>query len=152
MQISYNKLWKVLIDRGMSTAELRKKADFAPNTLTKLKQNQPVALTLLLKICSVLDTDIGHIMSFVQEENKETKDVPKNSLEYFNISKALSMEFSSVYHVNTKTDEYVKYESEPGEELKIVSSGSQFFKKFNDYILIQKTKNIPCCSLKKKTC
>ncbi len=134
MQISYNKLWKVLIDRGMSTAELRKKADFAPNTLTKLKQNQPVALTLLLKICSVLDTDIGHIMSFVQEENKETKDVPKNSLEYFNISKALSMEFSSVYHVNTKTDEYVKYESEPGEELKIVSSGSQFFKEFNDYI------------------
>ena len=134
MQISYNKLWKILIDRGMSTAELRKKADFAPNTLTKLKQNQPVALTLLLKICSVLDTDIGHIMSFVQEEDKETKAVPKNSLEYFNISKALSMEFSSVYHVNTKTDEYVKYESEPGEELKIVSSGSQFFKKFNDYI------------------
>ena len=65
MQISYNKLWKVLIDNGMTSAELRKRAGFAPNTLTKLKQNQPVALTLLLKICEVLDTDIGNIMSFV---------------------------------------------------------------------------------------
>ena len=134
MQVSYNKLWKILIDRGMSTAELRKKADFAPNTLTKLKQNQPVALTLLAKICAVLNTDIGHIMSFVPEEIKEEKVVSKNSLDYFNISKALSMEFSSVYHVNTNTDEYVKYESDPGKELKIASSGSGFFKKFNDYI------------------
>ena len=121
MQVSYNKLWKILIDRGMSTAELRKKADFAPNTLTKLKQNQPVALTLLAKICAVLNTDIGHIMSFVPEEIKEEKVVSKNSLDYFNISKALSMEFSSVYHVNTNTDEYVKYESDPGKELKNIT-------------------------------
>ena len=135
MQISYNKLWKLLIDRGMSTAELRKKADFAPNTLTKLKQNQPVALTVLQKICAVLNTDIGHVVSFVPKETSaEEKIFSENNLEYFNISKALSIDFSYVYHVNPNTNEFVKYESQPTKEIKPVSNGTDFFEKYKNFI------------------
>ena len=44
MAISYNKLWKILIDRKMSNAELRKAAGLAPNTMTKLRRDEPVAM------------------------------------------------------------------------------------------------------------
>lgn len=44
MAISYNKLWKLLIDKKMTQAELRKAADIAPNTMTKLRRDEPVNL------------------------------------------------------------------------------------------------------------
>lgn len=130
MQISYNKLWKTLIDHGMSAAELRKKADFAPNTLTKLKQNQPVALTLLLKICEILETDIDSVVSFVPETKMSEEERKENILEFSNISKALSSDFVFVYHVNLETDEFVEYRSDtenPSGEMKPNRSGKHFF-------------------------
>ena len=42
MAISYNKLWKLLIDKKMSQSELRKAANIAPNTMTKLRRDEPV--------------------------------------------------------------------------------------------------------------
>lgn len=65
MAISYNKLWKLLIDKKMSQSELRKAADIAPNTMTKLRRDEPVSLTILGRACEVLDCDIGDIMEFV---------------------------------------------------------------------------------------
>lgn len=44
MAISYNKLWKKLIDKKMSAADLRKKADIAPNTMTRMKKDQEVTI------------------------------------------------------------------------------------------------------------
>ena len=44
MAVSYNKLWKLLVDKKMSKADLRKAAEIAPNTMTKLRRDEPVTL------------------------------------------------------------------------------------------------------------
>lgn len=67
MAISYNKLWKLLVDRKMSKADLRKAAGIAPNTMTRLRRDEEVTLTVLNKICTTLNVDIGDIMEFVEE-------------------------------------------------------------------------------------
>ena len=67
MAISYNKLWKLLIDKKMSKADLRKAADIAPNTMTRLRRDEEVTLTVLNKICKTLEVDIGDIMEFLPE-------------------------------------------------------------------------------------
>ena len=65
MAISYNKLWKLLVDKKMSKADLRKAAGIAPNTMTRLPRDEEVTLTVLYKICKTLDVDIGDIMEFL---------------------------------------------------------------------------------------
>lgn len=65
MAISYNKLWKLLIDRKMSTADLRRAAGIAPNTMTKLRRDEEVSLTVLNKVCTALGVNIGEIMEFL---------------------------------------------------------------------------------------
>lgn len=67
MAVSYNKLWKLLIDEKMSKADLRKVADIAPNTMTKLRRDEPVTLAILGKICNALSCDYGDIMTYVPE-------------------------------------------------------------------------------------
>ena len=67
MAVSYNKLWKLLIDRKMSKADLRKAADIAPNTMTKLRRDEPVTLAILGKICNALECDYGDIMTYVPD-------------------------------------------------------------------------------------
>lgn len=69
MTISYNKLWKLLIDKKMSAADLRKEVGFAPNTLTRLKKDEEVSLAVLNKICSTLNVDIGDIMEFLPDKS-----------------------------------------------------------------------------------
>ncbi len=64
MAISYNKLWKLLIDKKMTAADLRKQADIAPNTLTRMKKDQEVTMQVLERICDVLDTDFGEIVEY----------------------------------------------------------------------------------------
>ena len=73
MAISYNKLWKQLIDKKMSTADLRKKADIAPNTLTRMKKDQEVTVQVLEKICKVLDSDFGEIIEYISDEKEKAK-------------------------------------------------------------------------------
>lgn len=67
MAISYKKLWKLLIDKDMTAVELRRITGIAPNTMTKLRRDEEVTLTVLNKICSALDADIGDIMEFIPE-------------------------------------------------------------------------------------
>lgn len=55
MAVSYNRLWKLLVDRKMSKADLRKQAAIAPNTMTKLRRDEEVTLGVLGKICKTLD-------------------------------------------------------------------------------------------------
>ena len=69
MAVSYNKLWKLLVDKKMSKADLRKKSDIAPNTMTKLRRDEAVNLAILGRICKILECDIGDIMEFIEEEN-----------------------------------------------------------------------------------
>ena len=68
MVIPYNKLWKLLVDKKMSKADLRKAAGIAPNTMTRLRRDEEVTLTVLHKICSTLEVDIGDIMEFLPDE------------------------------------------------------------------------------------
>ena len=65
MAISYNKLWKLLIDKKMSKADLRRAAGIAPNTLTKLNRDEEVSMTVLIKVCRALNVDIGEIMELL---------------------------------------------------------------------------------------
>ena len=67
MAISYNGLWKLLIDRRMSKADLRRQAEIAPNTMTKLRRNEEVTLGVLGKICKTLDVDYGDIMEYMRD-------------------------------------------------------------------------------------
>lgn len=67
MALSYNKMWKLLIDKKMSQSELRKAADIAPNTMTKLRRDEAVNLAILGRICNVLDCDFGDIMQYIKD-------------------------------------------------------------------------------------
>ena len=67
MAISYNKLWKLLIDRKMSKADLRRAAGIAPNTMTKLNRYEEVTLETLGKICAVLGVNIGDIIDLLPQ-------------------------------------------------------------------------------------
>lgn len=68
MAISYKKLWKLLIDKDMSAVQLREKTGIAPNTMTKLRRDEEVSMTVLVKICKALDANIGDIMDLIPEE------------------------------------------------------------------------------------
>ena len=67
MAVSYNRLWKLLIDKNMSDAEMRRAADIAPNTVTRMKKDQEVTMSVLEKICAVLDADFGDIVEYVKD-------------------------------------------------------------------------------------
>lgn len=66
--ISYKKLWKLLIDKDMTAVQLREKTGIAPNTMTKLRRDEEVSMAVLIKICTVLEVNIGDIMDLVQAE------------------------------------------------------------------------------------
>ena len=70
MAVSYNGLWKLLIDKKMSKADLRRAAGIAPNTMTKLRRDEEVSLAILGKICVALDTNIGDIVDFVPQNTR----------------------------------------------------------------------------------
>ncbi len=67
MGVSYKKLWKMIIDKDMTNVAVRKTAGISPATFTKLKKNEVVSLDVLLKICKLLDCDIGDIMEVVKD-------------------------------------------------------------------------------------
>ena len=69
MAVSYNRLWKLLVDKKMSKADLRKASGVAPNTMTKLRRDEEVTLTVLGKICKTLNADYGDIMEYIDEED-----------------------------------------------------------------------------------
>ena len=68
MTISYNKLWKLLVDKKMSKADLRKATGLAPNTMTRLRKDEEVTLEVLYRICQVVKADIGDIVEFLPDE------------------------------------------------------------------------------------
>jgi len=71
MAISYNRLWKLLIDKKESVSELRKVAAIAPNTMTRMRKDQDVSMAVLGRICDVLDCDYGDIVEHVKDDTAE---------------------------------------------------------------------------------
>lgn len=69
IKISYKKLWILLIEKEISPATLRKDLNIATGTMTKLRRNEEVALSVLLRICEYLDCNIGDICDVVKIDN-----------------------------------------------------------------------------------
>jgi len=71
MSVSYNRLWKLLIDKKMSKAALRKAIVVSPSTMTKLRRDENVSLEVLLKICALFDCKMDDILDVVKTEEPE---------------------------------------------------------------------------------
>ena len=67
MATSYKKLWKLLIDKDMKKKDLAKMAEVSNYTLGKLTRGENVTTDVLVKICKVLECDIGDIMEIVEK-------------------------------------------------------------------------------------
>ncbi|MCY9190747.1 helix-turn-helix transcriptional regulator [Bacillus spizizenii] len=68
MAVRYNKLFKLLIDKEMTNAELAEKAGFSANIITRLKRNRYVSLESIEKICIVLNCGVDEILEFITED------------------------------------------------------------------------------------
>ena len=71
MEISYKKLWILLIEKDISPAMLRRELGIATGTMTKMRKNEDVALSILLRICEYLDCNIGDICDAVKSSSEE---------------------------------------------------------------------------------
>jgi DNA-binding Xre family transcriptional regulator len=71
MAVSYNKLWKLLIDKNMGKCQLRKEAALAPNTLTKMRKEELVSTAVLCRICDTLGVGLNEIVEYTPEAKKE---------------------------------------------------------------------------------
>ena len=74
MAISYKKLWKLLIDKDMTAVDLRQATGIAPNTMTKLRKDEEVSLSVLVKICTALNVNIGDIIDLMPDSDSYTEE------------------------------------------------------------------------------
>lgn len=70
MAVSYNKLWKLMIDQDLNKTQLKDKAQISTNAVAKLGKNEAVSMETLEKICRTLNCDVGDIMEFIDYNNK----------------------------------------------------------------------------------
>lgn len=70
MKMSYKKLWILLIEKNISPAMLRRDLNIASGTMTKMRRNEEVALSVLLRICEYLNCNIGDICDAVRTDKE----------------------------------------------------------------------------------
>ena len=68
MMLSYNKLWKLMIDKGINKTQLREMTGITTNILAKLGKNESVQVEILAKICNVLECDLNDIVEITIEK------------------------------------------------------------------------------------
>jgi len=73
MPISYNKLWKLLIDKGMNKTQLCQASGISTSTISKLGKNETMNMASMMKICRVLDCDIGDIVEMIDNDQAQDK-------------------------------------------------------------------------------
>ena len=71
MAYSYNKLWKLMIDKSINRTTLRKQAGITSNAMAKMGKNQPVNMEVLAKVCHVLDCGIEDVVEIIDEKEHE---------------------------------------------------------------------------------
>jgi putative transcriptional regulator len=73
MVVSYNKLWKLMIDRKMNKGDLRELTGMGPSTMAKLGKDETVSMDVIIRICEALKCDIGDVMEIIpgQRDNAE---------------------------------------------------------------------------------
>lgn len=69
MIISYDNLWKLLIDKKLNKTELARRTKISSSTMAKMTRGEPVAMTILVRICDELNCDVGDILSIKREKN-----------------------------------------------------------------------------------
>ena len=77
MAISYNGLWKILIDNGMKKGDLKRRTGISSGTIAKITNGEAVTLTVLEKICNEFNCDIGDLVeidTFKEKKVGEEKD------------------------------------------------------------------------------
>ena len=74
MRISYNKLWKLLIDKGMNKQDLGKIANISPASIAKLGKGANVTTDVLLKIYEALECNLEDIIETVKESNNKEEE------------------------------------------------------------------------------
>lgn len=70
MEVSYKKLWKILIDKEMKRKDLQAAAGISWASVTKLSKGENVSMEVLIKVCKVLECNIGDIMDLIPVEEK----------------------------------------------------------------------------------
>ncbi len=73
MAVSYNGLWKLLIDKKMQKSDLSANLNISSATIAKMGKGENVSMEVLQKICDYLKCDIGDIVSFEKDENGEKR-------------------------------------------------------------------------------
>ena len=73
MEVSYKKLWKILIDKDMKKKDLLAAAGISWASVTKLSKGETVSMEVLMKICKALDCNIGDIMDLILEEETSSE-------------------------------------------------------------------------------
>lgn len=68
MALSYNKLWKLLIDKGLKKSELNKITGISESTMAKLVKGENVNTEILERICKALDCEIGDVVEVIKED------------------------------------------------------------------------------------
>ena len=68
MSFSYNKLWKLLIDKNMMKTELQEAIGMSPATLAKMGKNEPISMNTVGRICKELKCDVGDIVEYIDDE------------------------------------------------------------------------------------
>lgn len=71
MSISYNKLWKLLIDKKMNRTDLKNASGISFNVLAKMRKNEFVSMESLYKVCLTLKCDVGDVIEFTDEGQRE---------------------------------------------------------------------------------
>ena len=75
MSVSYKKLFHLMIDRGISTNDLTKRAGFSGNIMTRIRRNQYISLESIEKICKVLDCRVDDILDFGFDQGVENNEI-----------------------------------------------------------------------------
>ena len=68
MRVSYNKLWKLLIDKNMKKMDLLEAVEMSPNTLAKFGRNENVSMDVITRICEYFKCDVGDIMEMIPND------------------------------------------------------------------------------------
>lgn len=71
MEVSYKKLWKLLIDKDMKKKDLQAQAGISWTSVTKLSKGENVSMEVLMKVCKALECNIGDIMDLIPEEGED---------------------------------------------------------------------------------
>lgn len=71
MSVSYDKLWKLLIDKKMNRTDLKEAAGISFNVLAKMGKNEFISMESLHRICLTLNCNIGDIIEFIEDETLE---------------------------------------------------------------------------------